>query len=69
MLITAEVKHEECRVVTCSLNMLDLATHANASAGGPYSATVTLPVTDFSLRANSVVREPQIQVSGGGLHR
>ena len=31
------------------------------AASGPYSATVRLPVTDFSLRANSVVREPQIQ--------
>lgn len=32
-----------------------------AAGGGPYSATVTTPVTDFNLRANSVVREPQIQ--------
>jgi len=29
--------------------------------GGPYSSTVRLPVTDFNMRANSVVREPQIQ--------
>eukprot|EP00775_Hariotina_reticulata_P010199 gene10199-10360_t len=29
--------------------------------GGPYSATVATPVTDFNLRANSIVREPQIQ--------
>ncbi|KAI8473275.1 MAG: tRNA synthetases class I-domain-containing protein [Monoraphidium minutum] len=29
--------------------------------GGPYTATVKVPVTDFSLRANSVVREPEIQ--------
>lgn len=28
---------------------------------GPYSPTVTLPSTSFSLRANSTVREPQIQ--------
>jgi len=28
---------------------------------GPYSATVRLPTTDFNLRANSVVREPEIQ--------
>ena len=28
---------------------------------GPYSATVRLPVTNFNLRANSVVREPEIQ--------
>ncbi|KAG2422803.1 hypothetical protein HXX76_015750 [Chlamydomonas incerta] len=28
---------------------------------GPYSPTVRLPTTDFSLRANSPVREPQIQ--------
>ncbi|KAG2447442.1 hypothetical protein HYH02_007767 [Chlamydomonas schloesseri] len=28
---------------------------------GPYSPTVKLPTTDFSLRANSPVREPQIQ--------
>ncbi|KAF8061391.1 ileS [Scenedesmus sp. PABB004] len=32
-----------------------------AAGGGPYSPTVTTPVTEFSLRANSVVREPQIQ--------
>jgi isoleucyl-tRNA synthetase len=32
-----------------------------AAGGGPYSSTVTTPVTDFNLRANSVVREPQIQ--------
>jgi len=31
------------------------------SAGGPYSSTVRLPVTNFNMRANSVVREPQIQ--------
>uniref|UniRef100_A0A383VPL4 isoleucine--tRNA ligase n=1 Tax=Tetradesmus obliquus TaxID=3088 RepID=A0A383VPL4_TETOB len=31
------------------------------AGGGPYSATVTTPVTEFNLRANSVVREPQIQ--------
>jgi hypothetical protein len=30
-------------------------------AAGPYSATVKLPVTPFSLRANSVEREPEIQ--------
>ncbi|PNH05372.1 Isoleucine--tRNA ligase [Tetrabaena socialis] len=30
-------------------------------ASGPYSATVRLPATEFSLRANSPVREPQIQ--------
>ncbi|GBF91728.1 isoleucyl-tRNA synthetase [Raphidocelis subcapitata] len=29
--------------------------------GGPYSATVKTPVTDFSMRANAVVREPEIQ--------
>ena len=28
---------------------------------GPYSATVRTPVTDFSLRANSAAREPEIQ--------
>jgi len=28
---------------------------------GPYSPTVTLPATEFSARANAVVREPQIQ--------
>lgn len=28
---------------------------------GPYSATVKLPVTEFSLRANSAEREPEIQ--------
>lgn len=28
---------------------------------GPYSATVRVPVTEFSMRANSVVREPEIQ--------
>jgi hypothetical protein len=28
---------------------------------GPYSATVKVPVTDFSMRANAVVREPEIQ--------
>lgn len=27
----------------------------------PYQATVTLPQTEFSLRANSVTREPEIQ--------
>lgn len=31
------------------------------AGGGPYSATVTTPVTPFSLRANAVVREPEIQ--------
>lgn len=31
------------------------------SKSGPYSNTVFLPTTDFSLRANSIVREPQIQ--------
>lgn len=36
-------------------------THLQAAGGGPYSPTVTTPVTDFNLRANSVVREPQIQ--------
>ncbi|KXZ48070.1 hypothetical protein GPECTOR_30g165 [Gonium pectorale] len=30
-------------------------------ASGPYSPTVRLPATEFSLRANSPVREPQIQ--------
>lgn len=35
--------------------------HAVLSPGGPYSSTVMLPVTNFNLRANSVVREPQIQ--------
>ncbi|KAL6754613.1 tRNA synthetases class I-domain-containing protein [Haematococcus lacustris] len=30
-------------------------------APSPYSSTISLPVTPFSLRANSVVREPQIQ--------
>ncbi len=28
---------------------------------GPYSATVRLPTTSFNLRANAVVREPEIQ--------
>ncbi|MEW5311897.1 MAG: hypothetical protein WDW38_003574 [Sanguina aurantia] len=28
---------------------------------GPYSTTIRLPVTEFSMRANAVVREPQIQ--------
>ncbi|EFJ42523.1 hypothetical protein VOLCADRAFT_97397 [Volvox carteri f. nagariensis] len=28
---------------------------------GPYSSTVRLPTTEFSLRANSPIREPQIQ--------
>jgi hypothetical protein len=28
---------------------------------GPYTATVKVPVTEFSMRANSVVREPEIQ--------
>lgn len=28
---------------------------------GPYSSTVNLPVTSFDMRANSVVKEPQIQ--------
>lgn len=31
------------------------------AASGPYSTTVRLPTTPFSLRANSPVREPQIQ--------
>lgn len=29
--------------------------------GGPYSATVATPTTAFNMRANSVVREPEIQ--------
>jgi hypothetical protein len=33
----------------------------STAGGGPYSPTVTTPVTDFNLRANSVVREPEIQ--------
>lgn len=28
---------------------------------GPYSPTVKVPVTEFSLRANSVAREPEVQ--------
>lgn len=35
--------------------------HVSAAASGPYSTTVRLPTTPFSLRANSPVREPQIQ--------
>ncbi len=35
--------------------------HDSAAASGPYSTTVRLPTTPFSLRANSPVREPQIQ--------
>ncbi|KAJ9521483.1 hypothetical protein QJQ45_008884 [Haematococcus lacustris] len=34
---------------------------AKQGAPSPYSSTISLPVTPFSLRANSVVREPQIQ--------
>lgn len=30
-------------------------------AAGPYKDTVNLPQTSFSMRANSVQREPQIQ--------
>ena len=33
----------------------------HTGAGGVYSSTVILPTTDFSLRANAVQREPQIQ--------
>lgn len=34
---------------------------AKAKEEGPYSSTVNLPVTSFDMRANSVVKEPQIQ--------
>jgi hypothetical protein len=46
---------------------LPLAQFSNARSracggcAGPYTATVKVPVTEFSLRANSVVREPEIQ--------
>lgn len=43
-------------------NMLHTAQPLRTGSGsGPYSATVSLPTSDFNLRANSVVREPQIQ--------
>ena len=36
-------------------------TQRNKTAGGPYSATVRTPETDFPMRANAPEREPQIQ--------
>lgn len=35
--------------------------HRLHAGGGVYSPTVRLPTTTFSLRANAVVREPEIQ--------
>jgi hypothetical protein len=37
------------------------ATHSPFSPAGVYSKTVNLPQTAFDMRANSVVREPQLQ--------
>ncbi|KAG2490299.1 hypothetical protein HYH03_011250 [Edaphochlamys debaryana] len=37
------------------------STDSTEEASGPYSATVRLPATEFSLRANSTTREPQVQ--------
>lgn len=52
------MQRAQMRCPTCHADV-SLCPHHRSP--GPYSATVKVPVTEFSLRANSVVREPEIQ--------
>ena len=53
-------KHGLYRYIGASIHKI-LPSVRKICLTGPYSATVKLPVTPFSLRANSVEREPEIQ--------